>query len=193
MTAKRLLLLGPPGAGKGTQAANLIKLLGIPQISTGGMLREAVASETPLGLSAKAQMDAGQLVSDEIVIGIARDRLLKDDAKRGFVLDGFPRTVVQAEALDELLEQGGVSLELCVSLTVDEEELVERLLKRAEIEGRSDDNEETIRTRMSEYRAKTEPLTRYYDKKGTLREVNGLGLVHEVADRVEKAIGGGPQ
>ncbi len=192
MTAKRLLLLGPPGAGKGTQAANLIKLLGIPQISTGDMLREAVASGTPLGLSAKAQMDAGQLVSDEIVIGIARDRLLKDDAKRGFILDGFPRTVVQAEALDELLEQSGVSLELCVSLTVDEEELVERLLKRAEIEGRSDDNEETIRTRMSEYRAKTEPLTRYYDKKGTLREVNGLGLVHEVADRVEKAIGGGP-
>ncbi len=192
MTAKRLLLLGPPGAGKGTQAANLIKLLGIPQISTGDMLREAVASGTPLGLSAKAQMDAGQLVSDEIVIGIARDRLLKDDAKRGFILDGFPRTVVQAEALDELLEQSGVSLELCVSLTVDEEELVERLLKRAEIEGRSDDNEETIRTRMSEYRAKTEPLTRYYDKKGTLREVNGLGLVHEVADRVEKAIGGRP-
>ena len=104
MTAKRLLLLGPPGAGKGTQAAHLIKLLGIPQISTGDMLREAVASGTPLGLSAKAQMDAGQLVSDEIVIGIARDRLLKDDAKRGFVLDGFPRTVVQAEALDELLE-----------------------------------------------------------------------------------------
>lgn len=192
MTAKRLLLLGPPGAGKGTQAANLIKLLGIPQISTGDMLREAVASGTPLGLSAKAQMDAGQLVSDEIVIGIARDRLLKDDAKRGFILDGFPRTVVQAEALDELLEQSGVSLELCVSLTVDEEELVERLLKRAEIEGRSDDNEATIRTRMSEYRAKTEPLTRYYDKKGTLREVNGLGLVHEVADRVEKAIGGRP-
>tara|TARA_Y100000590_G_scaffold11114_1_gene13691 strand:- start:2155 stop:2733 length:579 start_codon:yes stop_codon:yes gene_type:complete len=192
VTAKRLLLLGPPGAGKGTQAANLIKLLGIPQISTGDMLREAVASGTPLGLSAKAQMDAGQLVSDEIVIGIARDRLLKDDAKRGFILDGFPRTVVQAEALDELLEQSGVSLELCVSLTVDEEELVERLLKRAEIEGRSDDNEETIRTRMSEYRAKTEPLTRYYDKKGTLREVNGLGLVHEVADRVEKAIGGRP-
>ena len=187
-----MILLGPPGAGKGTQAANLIKLLGIPQISTGDMLREAVASGTPLGLSAKAQMDAGQLVSDEIVIGIARDRLLKDDAKRGFILDGFPRTVVQAEALDELLEQSGVSLELCVSLTVDEEELVERLLKRAEIEGRSDDNEETIRTRMSEYRAKTEPLTRYYDKKGTLREVNGLGLVHEVADRVEKAIGGRP-
>ena len=192
MPAKRLLLLGPPGAGKGTQAANLIKLLGIPQISTGDMLREAVASGTPLGLSAKAQMDAGQLVSDEIVIGIARERLLKDDATRGFILDGFPRTVVQAEALDELLEQSGVSLELCVSLTVDEEELVERLLKRAEIEGRSDDNEETIRTRMSEYRAKTEPLTRYYDKKGTLREVNGLGLVHEVADRVEKAIGGRP-
>ena len=191
MTAKRLLLLGPPGAGKGTQAAKLIKLLGIPQISTGDMLREAVASRTPLGLSAKAQMDAGQLVSDEIVIGIARDRLLKDDAKRGFVLDGFPRTVVQAEALDELLEQSGVSLELCVSLTVDEEELVERLLKRAEIEGRSDDNEATIRTRMSEYRAKPEPLPRYYDKKGTLREVTGLGLVHEVADRVEKAIGGG--
>lgn len=191
MIAKRLLLLGPPGAGKGTQAVNLVKLLGVPQVSTGEMLRSAVDAGTALGLSAKAQMDSGELVSDEVVIGIAQDRLLENDAKGGFVLDGFPRTVVQAEALDKLLGENGVSLELCVSLAVEEEELVARLLKRAEIEGRSDDNEESIRTRMNEYRAKTEPLIRYYEKRGALREVDGRGPVHEVASRVKEAIGGG--
>jgi adenylate kinase len=190
MIAKRLLLLGPPGAGKGTQAERLIERLGVPQISTGDMLRAAVAAGTEVGKQAKAQMDAGQLVSDEVVIGVAKERLLQPDARKGFILDGFPRTVAQAEALDALLEELGVKLERCVALVVNEEELVTRLLKRAEIEGRSDDNETSIRTRMQEYRQKTEPLLDYYRKRGVLGEVDGLGSVDEIADRILNAIGG---
>ncbi|MDJ0787342.1 MAG: adenylate kinase [Myxococcota bacterium] len=188
MAARRLLLLGPPGAGKGTQAKILVERLGIPQISTGDMLRAAVSAGTPVGVEAKSYMDAGKLVPDEVVIGVAEERLRQDDAGSGFILDGFPRTVAQAEALDALLEKLSVRLECCVSLTVDEDELVGRLLKRAEIEGRSDDNEESIRTRMQEYRAKTEPLVAYYREHGVLAEVDGLGDIEEVAKRVEGAI-----
>jgi adenylate kinase len=188
MSARRLLLLGPPGAGKGTQAQLLVERLGIPQISTGDMLRAAVAAGTPVGQQAKAFMDAGKLVTDEIVIGVARDRLAEADAREGFILDGFPRTVAQAEALDGLLGETGVTLERCVAITVAEDELVRRLLERAEIEGRSDDNEQAIRIRMGEYREKTEPLVAYYRDKGVLAEVDGLGPVEKIASRVEKAL-----
>jgi adenylate kinase len=188
MSARRLLLLGPPGAGKGTQAKRLIESLGIPQVSTGDMLRAAVAAGTPVGREARAWMDAGKLVPDEVVIGVAEERLSQPDAREGFILDGFPRTVAQARALDELLERMGAKLERCVALRVDEDELVQRLLKRAELEGRSDDNEEAIRTRMAEYRAKTEPLIAYYRDRGVLAEVDGLGAVNEVADRIREAI-----
>ena len=154
----RIVLLGPPGAGKGTQAATLIEALGIPHVSTGDMLRAAVKAQTPIGKQAKAVMDAGELVSDEIVIGIAEERLSQADAKKGFLLDGFPRTLAQAEALEELLGRLGVELDCCLALTVDNDAVVARLLKRAEIEGRADDNEETIRERMRVYDAETDPL-----------------------------------
>jgi len=188
MSARRLLLLGPPGAGKGTQAQRLVERLGVPQVSTGDMLRAAVAAETEVGREAKAYMDAGKLVPDAVVIGVAEERLSQTDAKAGFILDGFPRTVAQAEALDALLPRLGVRLECCLALAVDAERLVARLLRRAEIEGRADDNEATIRERMREYEAKTRPLLDYYRRRGVLREVDGVGTVDEVATRIEAAL-----
>jgi adenylate kinase len=188
MSARRLLLLGPPGAGKGTQALRLVERLGIPQISTGDMLRAAVAAGSEVGREAKSFMDAGKLVPDAVVIGVAEERLRRPDAKQGFILDGFPRTVAQAEALDRMLPKLGVALERCVALRVDEEQLVKRLLRRADIEGRSDDNEHAIRERMREYEQKTKPLIEYYRARGVLREVDGLGTVDEVARRIERAL-----
>lgn len=188
MTARRLLLLGPPGSGKGTQAGRLVEHLGVPQISTGDMLRAAVAADTPIGRKARSYMDQGKLVPDEVVIGVAEERLREPDATQGFILDGFPRTVPQAEALDALLERLGWKLERCVSIEVDEDELVRRLAKRAEIEGRTDDNEAAIRTRMAEYRDKTAPLVEYYRKRGVLVEIDGTGGIEEIADRLQRAI-----
>jgi adenylate kinase len=188
MTARRLLLLGAPGAGKGTQAARLVDKLGVPQISTGDMLRAAVAAGTEVGRQAQAVMERGDLVSDELVIQVARERLAQDDARRGFVLDGFPRTVAQAEALDGILAESGVRLERCVALVVDEDAVVKRLLKRAEIEGRSDDNEETIRNRMQVYREQTAPLLAHYRERGVLVEVDGMGTVEAVAEAIQEAI-----
>jgi adenylate kinase len=188
MGARRMLLLGPPGAGKGTQALRLVAKLGIPQISTGDMLRGAVAAGTEIGRQAQGFMDRGELVPDAVVIGVAEERLSQSDAESGFVLDGFPRTAAQAEALDTLLEGMGTKLERCVAIDVDEDSLVTRLLGRAQIEGRSDDSEETIRTRMSVYRAQTAPLVNYYRKRGILAEVDGLGSVDEVAKRIEEAL-----
>jgi adenylate kinase len=190
MSARRLLLLGPPGAGKGTQAQLLVERLGIPQISTGDMLRAAVAAGSDVGRKAKSYMDAGELVPDDVVIGVAEERLGRPDAKKGFILDGFPRTAAQAEALDRMLPGLGCELERCVALTVDEDELVKRLLRRAELEGRSDDNETSIRTRMREYRDKTEPLIAYYRRRGVLREVDGLGEIEQVARRIAQALEG---
>jgi adenylate kinase len=190
MSARRLLLLGPPGAGKGTQSQLLVERLGIPQVSTGDMLRAAVAAGSEVGRQAKSYMDAGKLVPDAVVIGVAEERLGRPDAKQGFILDGFPRTAAQAEALDRMLPKLGCELERCVALTVDEDELVKRLLRRAELEGRSDDNETSIRTRMREYKDKTEPLIAYYRGRGVLREVDGLGEIEEVARRIAQALDG---
>ena len=189
MSARRLLLLGPPGAGKGTQAQHLVEDLGIPQISTGDMLRAAVAAGTQVGQKAQSFMDAGKLVPNEVVIGVAEERLGKEDAANGFILDGFPRTVAQAQALDEILPPLGCKLEKCVAIHVDPQVLVSRLLKRAEIEGRTDDNETSIRTRMEVYREETAPLVDYYRKKSILAEVDGLGSVPEVASRIAAALG----
>ncbi|MCZ7619506.1 MAG: adenylate kinase [Myxococcota bacterium] len=188
MTVTRLLLLGPPGSGKGTQAEILARRLGIPQIATGDMLRAAVDAGSAVGRQAQGFMDRGELVPDDVVIGVAEARLMEPDAVKGFILDGFPRTPAQAEALDAMLERLRVSLECCLALHVDEEELVARLLRRAQIEGRSDDNEQTIRTRMQVYREKTQPLVDYYDRRGVLREVEGDGDIGEVASWIEEAL-----
>jgi adenylate kinase len=188
MSATRILLLGAPGAGKGTQAAVLIERIGIPHISTGDMLRKAVADGTEIGLRAKAVMDSGKLVSDEIVIAIAEERLGQPDAKKGFVLDGFPRTRAQAEALDATLEKLGSPLDCCLAVTVDTEAVVARLLKRAELEGRADDNEETIRERMRVYDEQTAPLLDYYGDKKVLISVDGMGSVEAVSRRIEEVL-----
>jgi adenylate kinase len=188
MSARRLLLLGPPGAGKGTQAQRLVKKLGIPQISTGDMLRAAVAAGTQVGREAQAVMARGDLVSDDIVIRVAEDRLSQPDAVRGFVLDGFPRTPAQAKALDALLAKLGTPLERCIAISLDEEAIVRRLLKRAEIEGRSDDNAEAIRQRLKVYRDQTEPLAAHYKKAGILRAIEGDASMDEVGKRIEEAL-----
>lgn len=187
-SASRILLLGAPGAGKGTQAAFVIERLGVAHISTGDMLRQAVADQTEIGKKAKAVMDSGKLVSDEIVIAIAEERLSQPDAKKGFVLDGFPRTLAQAEALDAMLAKLGTPLEKCVAITVDTEAVIQRLLKRAELEGRADDNEETIRERMEVYDNQTAPLLDYYGNGGILASVDGMGSVEEVSARIETAL-----
>ncbi len=188
MSSRGIVLLGAPGAGKGTQAVLLAEKLGVPHISTGDMLRAAVAAQSPVGLKAKAVMDAGQLVSDEIVIGIAEERLKADDAANGFILDGFPRTLGQAEALDRLLEGIGLRIDCCLAITVDTEGIVKRLLKRAEIEGRADDNEATIRERMRVYAVETEPLLGYYAARSLVREVPGMDSVPEVSDAMVAAL-----
>ncbi len=188
MSSRGIVLLGAPGAGKGTQAVLLAEKLGVPHISTGDMLRAAVAAQSPVGLKAKAVMDAGQLVSDEIVIGIAEERLKADDAADGFILDGFPRTLGQAEALDRLLEGIGLRIDCCLAITVDTEGIVKRLLKRAEIEGRADDNEATIRERMRVYAVETEPLLGYYAARSLVREVPGMDSVPEVSDAMVAAL-----
>ena len=188
MKPRNLLLLGAPGAGKGTQAVRLAKRLGVPHVSTGDLLRAAVAEGSPLGRQAKAFMDRGELVPDSVVIGVAVERLARPDAKSGFVLDGFPRTLAQAEALDAELARMGMQLDRCTALEVDEEELIARLLKRAQIEGRSDDNDATIRNRMRVYRTQTEPLIAYYRRRGLLRELDGSGSVDAVERRIQEGL-----
>ena len=183
-----LVIFGAPGAGKGTQAPRLAEERGIPHISTGDMLRAAVKAGTPIGKKAKAVMDAGELVSDEIVIGIAEERLGQADAQKGFLLDGFPRTLAQAEALERLLAKLSTPLDCCLALTVDNEAVIQRLLKRAQIEGRADDNEATIRERMRVYDSQTAPLLSFYRGRGRLVEVSGMGTIDEVGQRIREAL-----
>lgn len=207
-----IILLGPPGAGKGTQASKLEDERGMVQLSTGDMLRAAVAAETPIGLQAKDVMARGDLVSDEIVTGILSDRLDEDDVKQGFILDGYPRTEAQAHSLDALLAEKGMKLDHVIELVVDEDALVERItgrftcakcgegyhdtFKQPKVEGvcdecgstefkrRPDDNAETVRTRMEEYRTKTAPIIPHYEPKGLVRRVDGMADIDAVSDAI---------
>jgi adenylate kinase len=182
----RLILLGPPGAGKGTQAQRIVEKYGIPQLSTGDMLRAAVAAGTPIGLKARAVMESGGLVSDEIVVGIVADRIAEKDAQKGFILDGFPRTVAQAEALDAMLAKKGVKLSGCVELVVDETKLVDRIVKRAEDAKkagqpvRKDDDPEVFKNRLAAYHRDTAAVTPYYKAKGMLKSVDGMQPIDAV-------------
>ncbi len=191
----RLVLLGPPGAGKGTQSARLVERLGIPQLSTGDMLRAAVAAGTPIGLKAKALMDAGQLVPDDIVIGIIDQRIDEPDCANGFILDGFPRTVAQAEALADLLARKGMGLDAVVELVVDETALVDRMRKRvaetlaAGKPVRADDNPDSFKTRLDAYRAQTAPVSKHYAGRGELKQVDGMMTIDDVTTAINKSIG----
>lgn len=180
--------MGPPGAGKGTQAKVISARLGVPAVSTGDIFRANVSEGTPLGVEAKRYMDAGDYVPDEVTNAMVRDRLAQDDAARGFLLDGYPRTVAQVAELDSMLRDAGTSLDAVVVLTVNDEELVQRLLKRAETEGRTDDTEEVVRHRQDVYNEQTAPLIEVYAERGLLVEVDGMGGVDEVTARVFAAL-----
>ncbi|NNC71776.1 MAG: adenylate kinase [Sphingomonadaceae bacterium] len=213
-----IILIGPPGAGKGTQAGKLEDERGMVQLSTGDMLRAAVAAETPVGLQAKAVMERGDLVSDDIVTGILSDRLDEDDVKGGFILDGYPRTEAQAHSLDALLAEKGMTLDHVIELEVDEAALVERItgrftcahcgegfhdtFKRPAVEGvcdvcgskefkrRPDDNAETVKQRLEEYRKKTAPIVPHYEPKGIVRRVDGMADIETVSDSIAAILDG---
>jgi len=212
----RLVLLGAPGAGKGTQAKKLIEKYGIPQISTGDILRQNVADGTPLGKEAKSYMDAGKLVPDSVVLGLVEDRLKKDDCKKGYILDGFPRNTAQAEALDKILDKLGMGLTAAISVDVPKEDLMKRLTGRrtcktcgqmfniyfnapakegvcdkcsGELFQRDDDKEETIKNRLEVYDAQTAPLIDYYGGKGILKGIEGTGSIDEIFNKMVAAIG----
>jgi adenylate kinase len=186
----RLILLGPPGAGKGTQAQRLVEKHGIPQLSTGDMLRAAVAAKSPVGLKAKAVMDAGELVSDEIVNAIVAERIDQEDCARGFILDGYPRTLVQADAVGEMLRERGLALDVVIELVVDDKALVGRIAKRAEETKaagkpvRKDDDPAVFPERLREYYKKTAPLIGYYYAKGLLKQLDGMASIDDVTEQI---------
>jgi adenylate kinase len=189
-----LILLGPPGAGKGTQAQRLAKSLDIPQLSTGDMLRAAVAAETPIGLKAKAVMESGALVSDDIVVGIINDRIEQADAKRGFILDGFPRTLAQAGALEAMLAAKGLRLDAAIELTVEAPKLVERIVRRAKEAAaagqpvRKDDDPEVFKSRLAAFERDTAAVTPFYRERGLLHEVDGMAPIQDVAKAIDAVL-----
>jgi adenylate kinase len=184
----RLVLLGAPGSGKGTQAARLKTELGVPHISTGDMLRAAVAQGTAMGLKAKAVMDAGQLVSDDILLGMLEERLAQDDAKAGFILDGYPRNLAQADALDHLLAKIDQPLDAVIQLEVPNVTIIGRCEIRFKAEGRADDNPDTVRKRLAIYAEQTAPVADFYARRGKLQVVDGVGELSDVTARVQQAL-----
>jgi len=184
----RLIILGPPGAGKGTQAEHISTRRGIPHISTGDIFRDNIRRDTELGRKVKSILASGGYVPDETTNEIVADRLAQDDAGEGFLLDGYPRTVAQVEALDSLLAGWGHALDAVIELQVAEQELVARIVKRAETSGRSDDTEDVIRERLRIYREETEPLVRIYSERGLVIRIDGVGQLDEVTDRITSAL-----
>lgn len=184
----RLLIIGPPGAGKGTQAVKIAEALNIPAISTGDIFRKNIKEETELGKEAKSYIDAGNLVPDSVTNNMVRARLAEDDTKNGFLLDGYPRNTAQVHELDAILKEMGSEIDRVLLLVADNDELVQRLLNRAAEQGRSDDNEEVIRHRLNVYAAETEPLVALYKERDLVKEVNGLGEISEVTERILAAL-----
>ena len=183
----KLILFGPPGAGKGTQANFIAEKYNVAHISTGDLLREAVKNKTEVGLRAKSFMDKGELVPDSVVIEIIKQKLTSlIDMK--FMLDGFPRTVPQAEALDKMLGELGVNLDVVVFLDVDDEEVVQRIMKRQELENRQDDTEDVVRNRLNVYRDQTSPLGEFYNNKAILKKINGIGSVEDISEKIDDVL-----
>jgi adenylate kinase len=180
----RIVLLGAPGSGKGTQAALMVKRLGMPHISTGDLLRNAVKQGTELGLKAKSIIDSGELVPDEMIASMLEERLGRDDMANGFILDGYPRNLAQARSLDEMLERLGQPADQAIQIDVDPEQIIKRLAVRAEQEGRTDDSEDVVRNRMRVYQEKTAPVIDYYAECGLLTHVLGDGKVEDVLERI---------
>lgn len=189
----RIVLLGAPGSGKGTQAAKMVESMGLPHISTGVLLRAAVAANSPLGQAAKAVMDRGELVSDDIMLGLIEERLSQDDVATGFILDGYPRNLVQAKALDELLERLEQPVDTALLIEVDEEEVIQRIAGRAAAEGRSDDSEEVVRNRMRIYAEQTAPVAGHYEQKGLLTRILGQGSIDDVFQRIMSVLHSSPE
>ncbi|MGD9264644.1 MAG: adenylate kinase [Lysobacterales bacterium] len=184
----RLVILGPPGSGKGTQAAMLVEHLGVPHISTGALLRGAIKEGSELGIKAKAIIEKGELVPDDVMLGIVEQRLGAEDAANGFILDGYPRNLAQAEALDGMLERLGKPVQEAIHIDVDEDVIVERIAKRAKLEGRADDTEETVRNRLRVYAEQTAPVADYYERSGLLTRVWGHGDIDEILQRILGAL-----
>lgn len=189
VAARRLLIIGPPGAGKGTQAARISSALSIPAISTGDIFRANVSGETELGVLAKSYIDKGEYVPDEVTNDMVRSRLAEDDAQAGFLLDGYPRTLAQVDALDAMLDEAGSALDAVLMLEVDYDAVVERLIARGAEQGRSDDTEETIRKRIEVYREQTTPLVEVYEKRGLLRRVDGMRSIDDVTTALLQVLG----
>lgn len=182
----RLILFGPPGAGKGTQAKLLEEKLNIPQLSTGDMFRNAIKNQTPLGVKVKAIMDSGQLVSDEVVVDMVAETIDKPEFTNGYILDGFPRTVAQSEAFDELLEKRSEKVDAFVAMEVPDDELISRLVNRGQ--GREDDTPDKIKVRLAVYQDETAPVLAYYEAKGRAKRINGIGSIEEIQARILEAI-----
>ena len=183
-----IVLFGPPGSGKGTQAEKIINKYKLKHLSTGDLLRAEIANKTELGLKAKSIMDKGELVPDEVVIGMIEKRIGIEKKPKGFIFDGFPRTVAQAKTLDHVMAKNKTSITLMISLDVNRQELINRLLKRGKEQGRSDDNLQTIENRIKVYEDQTTPVMKYYDQQGKARYVDGMGSIEEIFARIEKVI-----